>query len=167
MAISNLAYHCKFYICFRVKTGKKMATIVLLLIATLTAAVWGDSLCLIDNCSVCNSTFAICKTHDANMPIPNNLNPNIVTLYIGYTGPNTTLTAKMLSPYQNLHSLSITGDNIESLESRVFANTKLRRVEVIYTAIKSLPDDTFGKNSNVYALFLGYNKLRNIPCLIA
>ena len=140
-----------------------MAITLVILMTSSIAAVLGDSLCLIDNCSVCNSTFAICVTQDPNMPIPNNLNPNIVTLYIGYTGPNTTLTAKMLSPYQNLHSFSITGDNIESLESRVFANTKLRRVEVIYTAIKSLPDDTFGKNSNVYALFLGYNKLRNIP----
>ena len=139
-----------------------MAITLVILMTSSIAAVLGDSLCLIDNCSVCNSTFAICVTQDPNMPIPKGLNPNIETLYIGYTGPNTTLTAKMLSPYQNLHNFSIAGDNIVSLESRVLANTKLRRVEEIYTAIKSLPD-AFGENSNVYALFLGYNKLTNIP----
>ena len=159
VAINTVAYHCKFYICFRVKTGKKMATIVLLLIATLTAAVWGDSLCLIDNCSVCNSTFAICKTHDANMPIPNNLNPNIITLYIGYSGPPTVLKADMLSRYQNIHNFSITGNNITEVKSGFFASQKLLRVSVQYTSIQSLPNDTFGENSNIYALFLGYNKL--------
>ena len=56
------------------------------------------------------------------MPIPNNLNPNIITLYIGYSGPPTVLKADMLSRYQNIHNFSITGNNITEVGSGFIAS---------------------------------------------
>lgn len=137
-------------------------TIVILICTLVVTVVESGSLCLIEQCIVCNSTFALCSTRDVNEPIPRNLNTSIETLYIGYSGQPIELTAHMLASFPNLRDFSITG-HITSLGSQVFASEKLSSVRVQYTFIHSVPDDTFGERSDITSLFLGYNKLRRIP----